>query len=169
MSAHFFCNSKGLFQLGKEHIRCALGEGGVTPAADKREGDGASPIGVWPMRRVHYRSDRIERPETALAVRPIAPDDGWCDAPGHDDYNRLVRLPHPASCERMWREDPVYDMVVELGYNDDPVAPGRGSAIFLHVAHADYRPTEGCVALSPTHLLEVLRTAGRASTLEIAP
>ena len=106
---------------------------GVKPAADKREGDLASPAGVWPIRRVLYRPDRGAAPATALPAAQIAPDDGWCDAPGDPDYNRPVYLPYPASAEHMWLESGVYDIVVILGHNDDPVVPGMGSAIFLHL------------------------------------
>jgi L,D-peptidoglycan transpeptidase YkuD (ErfK/YbiS/YcfS/YnhG family) len=91
-----------------------------------------------------------------LAVAPLAPRDGWCEAPNDPDYNRLVRLPHRAAAESMWRDDHLYDVVVVVGYNDEPVIPGRGSAIFLHLARADFTSTAGCVALSLPDLLEAL-------------
>lgn len=135
-------------------VRCALGKGGIR--LDKREGDGATPVGCWVLRRVLYRPDRGPAPKTALAVSPIAADDGWCDDPSHGDYNRPVTLPHPASCERLWRDDRLYDVVAVLGHNDGPPVPGLGSAIFLHVATDGYAPTEGCVALAPDDLRNVL-------------
>lgn len=104
-----------------QDYECRLGRSGLM--LDKREGDGATPIGVWPVRAVLYRPDRVARPETALPVRPIDADDGWCDDPAHGDYNRPVRLPHPASCEKMWRDDHLYDVVVVLGHNDAPPSP----------------------------------------------
>lgn len=135
--------------------RCAIGSGGVT--RDKREGDGATPIGRWPLRRVLYRPDRVEPPDTRLPVAPLDPDDGWCDDPAcPDTYNRPVRLPFPGGHEVMWREDRLYDVVVVLGHNDDPPVPGAGSAVFLHVARPDYGPTAGCVALDPRDLREAL-------------
>jgi len=143
--------------------RCALGRGGVR--ADKREGDGASPEGVFPLRRVLYRADRLEAPKTGLAVARIGRDDGWCDDPADPMYNRPVRLPHAASHERMWREDGLYDVVVVLGHNDDPPVPGAGSAIFVHVARPDYGPTEGCVALALDDLLEVLAACAPGDTI----
>lgn len=135
---------------------CRLGRSGTM--VDKREGDGATPIGAWPIRAVLYRPDRVARPETTLPVRPIDADDGWCDDPGHGDYNRPVRLPHPASCEKMWRDDHLYDVVVVLGHNDAPPVAGLGSAIFLHVADPDGKPTQGCVALALPDLLTLLKT-----------
>jgi L,D-peptidoglycan transpeptidase YkuD (ErfK/YbiS/YcfS/YnhG family) len=142
---------------GARRFRCAIGRGGRRH--DKREGDGATPVGSWPMRRLLYRADRLSLPQTALAVSAIGATDGWCDAPLDARYNRPVQLPYPASAETLWREDAAYDLIVPLGYNDAPVIAGAGSAIFLHVARADFRPTEGCVALALADLLTVLREA----------
>lgn len=155
----FTASADGLLDLGARRARCALGKAGVTPAADKREGDMASPAGTWPIRRVLYRPDKIARPATTLPAAPISPDDGWCDAPDDPAYNRPVKLPWPQSAERMWRDDDLYDLVVVLGYNDDPPKPGQGSCIFLHVARPGYLPTEGCVAASLGDLVELLASA----------
>ncbi len=131
-----------------------LGRGGVS--LRKQEGDGATPVGVLPLRRLFYRADRLAIPATALPREPLSPTDGWCDDPADPDYNRPVRLPHAARHEELWRRDGLYDLIGVLGWNDDPVRPGDGSAIFLHVASPDFGPTEGCVALRREHLLEVL-------------
>lgn len=145
--------------------RCAIGRGGV--GESKREGDGATPIGAWPLRKVLYRPDRLDPPATDLPLDALEPDDGWCDDPGHKDYNRPVKLPFPASHEELWRQDRIYDVIVVLGYNDDPPLSGAGSAIFLHVARADYGPTAGCVALAPADLLEALAAMGPGSRLRV--
>jgi len=126
--------------------RAAIGPGGI--ALKGGEGDGITPRGSWPVREIFYRADRIARPRTALPLRTMARDDGWCDAPGDINYNRLVKLPYPAGAETMWREDHLYDLVAVLGFNDDPVVQGKGSAIFLHLARPDYSATHGCVALA---------------------
>jgi L,D-peptidoglycan transpeptidase YkuD (ErfK/YbiS/YcfS/YnhG family) len=158
-------SAKGWLTWTGGRARCALGAGGV--AAAKREGDGATPAGVFPLRRVLYRADRLARPSTGLPLQTLDPGDGWCDDPGHPSYNRLVRLPFPASHERLWREDALYDVLVELGYNDDPVVPGRGSAIFLHVARPDFAPTRGCVALPLGDLLALLAECDGRSRLVV--
>ncbi|MFN3521417.1 MAG: L,D-transpeptidase [Phenylobacterium sp.] len=163
----FTAHSDGRFELGSRTTRCALGRSGVVPAEDKREGDGCSPLGVWPIRRVLFRLDRIKPPPTRLPLAPIAEDDGWCDAPGDRNYNRPVKLPYPASCERMWRDDHLYDLVCVLAHNDDPPVPLMGSAIFLHVARPDFEPTEGCVALLPGDLAELIRMAEPGSAVSI--
>lgn len=146
---------QGRLELRGLHFRCALGRGGVR--ADKEEGDGATPAGLLPLRRVLYRADRVPIPRTAVPREPVDAQDGWCDDPGHADYNRPIRLPHPARHEELWRSDGLYDVVGVLGWNDSPVVRGRGSAIFLHVARADYAPTEGCVALARADLLALLQ------------
>lgn len=163
----FTAFSHGRLQWGAREVRCALGRGGTVAAADKREGDGATPLGVWEMRRVLYRPDRGAAPVTALPSRPITPRDGWCDAPGDPAYNRPVELPYPASCERMWRDDRLYDRVVVLAHNDDPPVAGLGSAIFLHVAKPDYAPTQGCVALAPADLEALLAEARPGDALAV--
>jgi L,D-peptidoglycan transpeptidase YkuD (ErfK/YbiS/YcfS/YnhG family) len=121
------------------------------------------------MRRVLWRPDRGQAPATRLEGAPIAEDDGWCDAPRDGAYNQPVKLPYPASVEALWREDRVYDLVVVLGYNDEPVVAGAGSAIFLHLARADYSPTEGCVALAATDLIHLLAHARPGDAVRISP
>jgi len=147
--------------FGVREWRCAIGPAGVV--TDKREGDGATPLGCFPLRRLLYRPDRLTRPETSLPATPLSPEDAWCDDPAEPAYNSQVRLPFPASHERLWRDDGIYDAIVILGHNDDPPVPGAGSAVFLHVARDDYAPTQGCIALALPDLLIVLRDAGPGS------
>ncbi len=134
--------------------RCAIGRSGV--GEKLREGDGVTPTGIWPLRRVLFRPDRQNAPNTVLPVSPIAEDDGWCDAPGDGNYNLPVKLPYPASAEALWRADALYDIVVVLGFNDAPVVAGKGSTIFLHVAAKDFAPTEGCVAMRKEEIMALL-------------
>jgi L,D-peptidoglycan transpeptidase YkuD (ErfK/YbiS/YcfS/YnhG family) len=133
----------------------------------KREGDGATPSGVWRLTQVLYRADRVQRPRTGLPVRPLKVDDGWCDAVGDRNYNRAVRHPYAASAERLWREDALYDVIVVLDHNRRPRVQGAGSAIFMHVARPGYRPTEGCIALARHHLALVLARAGSSTRISI--
>src|SRR5690349_13059206 len=146
-----------LFWQGRPYP-CTLGRTGVR--ADKREGDGASPVGCFPLRAVFYREDRMAKPATRLPCAAIARDDGWCDAPADPAYNRKVRLPYPASAETLWRDDALYDIVVVLGHNDAPVVPGAGSAIFLHLMREDGGPTEGCIGVDRALALELIRSLG---------
>ena len=165
----FTATSDGHIDIAGREAACVLGRSGVLPAADKREGDGASPLGVWQLRRVLYRPDREAPPATGLPVAALKPDDGWCDAPGDPAYNRPVRLPYPASAEQMWREDRVYDLVVILGHNDDPPVSPMGSAIFLHLVQPDRSATAGCVAVSREDMLDLLARARPGDALAILP
>ncbi len=135
--------------------RAAHGRGGVV--AHKREGDGGTPAGMLRLVRVLYRADRLAPPACAVPLEPLSPHDGWCDDGADAAYNRPVRLPYAARHEALWRADAVYDVIGVLDWNLDPVVPGRGSAIFLHVATPDYAPTAGCVALALADVLAVLR------------
>lgn len=155
----------GWLCAGNFRFRCALGRGGAH--VTKREGDGRTPKGTFPLRRLWYRADRTSRPAGSLPKRRTRQADGWCDAASHARYNREVSLPFPASHERMWRDDGLYDLVIEIGWNDRPAKPGRGSAIFMHVARPGYAPTEGCVALQRSHLLLLTRHLTARSHLRI--
>jgi L,D-peptidoglycan transpeptidase YkuD (ErfK/YbiS/YcfS/YnhG family) len=146
--------SAGSLIIGTETFRAALGYGSIS--SGKREGDGATPTGLLPLREVLFRPDRLSAPECSVPTRPLTPSDGWCDDPRHPAYNLSVRHPFEASAEALWRDDAVYDIIGILGWNDDPVQPGKGSAIFLHPARSDYAPTEGCIALALDDLRHVL-------------
>ncbi|TVV70152.1 L,D-transpeptidase family protein [Sphingomonas solaris] len=146
-------------------IPCAIGRGGALPAAAKREGDGATPIGCWPLLAVLLRPDRVAHPGGALPWRRLRPGDGWSDDPADPAYNRPVRHPHRWSAERLWREDGLYDVIVVLGHNLPPVA-GAGSAIFLHCWNRG-KPTEGCIAIDRAALLGLLPQLAPGDTLAI--
>jgi L,D-peptidoglycan transpeptidase YkuD (ErfK/YbiS/YcfS/YnhG family) len=163
----FTATSDGRLDIAGRQTDCVLGRSGVRPAADKREGDGASPLGLWPLRRVLYRPDREPRPATRLPVAAVSPEDGWCDAPGDPAYNQPVRLPYSSSAEQLWREDRVYDLIIILGHNDDPPVSPMGSAIFLHLIQPDGAPTAGCVAVSREDMLDLLARARPGDALAI--
>lgn len=158
-------DTQGRLLAGEMDIPCAFGRTGLT--AQKKEGDGASPIGTWPLRQLYYRPDRPAPPSTLLPVQQIRADDGWCDAPDHEQYNRPVKLPFTASHEKLWRDDQLYDLMIPLGYNDDEVISGQGSAIFFHLAREGYEPTEGCVAIAEHHMRQLLPSLTTGTVLEI--
>jgi len=155
MAQDIAVSADGWLEFAGRRYACALGAGGVR--AIKTEGDNATPAGCFALRRVLYRPDRVAMPPSLLPIAAMTEADGWCDDPADPAYNRQVVLPYVARHEALWREDHVYDVLVVLGHNDDPPVPGKGSAIFLHVAKSDYAPTAGCVALGLADLLSVLR------------
>ena len=162
LSAH---SPRGVLTYGSLTFPCVLGRSGRR--AGKREGDGATPLGTFALRRAFYRPDLLMRPRTRLPVSPLRPFDGWCDAPQDRNYNRPVQHPYPASAEHMWRKDGLYDLVVVMSYNDRPRISGRGSAVFMHVASAGLKPTEGCIALARPHLLRLLQAVSRHTVVEV--
>lgn len=153
-------------RAGERSMPCSIGRSGGVPAADKREGDGASPLGEWPLLAVLLRPDRVPPPVTRLPWRWLRAHDGWSDDPRDPAYNRPVYHPHRCSAERLWREDGLYDVIVALGHNLPAAEPGRGSAIFLH-CWRDAAPTEGCVAIERTALIELLPSLKPGDTLLI--
>lgn len=157
----------GLLALRDRLYRCALGKGGLT--SNKREGDGATPIGRFNVRDLLFRPDRLVAPTTGLASRAINFDTGWSDDPTDPAYNREIQRPHRFSHEILYREDGLYDLIVPLGYNDEPPVSGLGSAIFLHVARNDYRPTEGCVAVDRADLINIIYYLKIGDALVINP
>lgn len=155
-------------EFNGKRYRCAIGKNGFTRT--KIEGDNCTPIGVFPLRECWWRKDKLATPpQTGLATRVIHKEDGWCDEPRDVFYNTHVTLPFAASHEKLWREDDVYDVIIPLGYNDNPVEAGKGSAIFMHVAKPGYAGTEGCVALALPDVLEILRGVDAETCIEILP
>lgn len=161
----------GVLRWGKHATPCAIGKGGVKPEADKREGDGATPLGSYPLRWVYFRPDRVPPPATQLPIRGLCRRDGWCDDPQSPAYNRPIALPCDASAEALWREDGLYDLIVVLGHNDAPAHPGLGSAIFLHCCKYDdtgaMKPTLGCVAVPRETLADILKACTPQTVIEI--
>jgi L,D-peptidoglycan transpeptidase YkuD (ErfK/YbiS/YcfS/YnhG family) len=147
-------------------VPCAIGRSGACPAADKREGDGMTPLGRWPIRTVLFRSGHAAPPAgMTLPWRWVRDDDGWSDGVGDPDYNRPVRHPHGFSAERLVRDDGAYDVIVVLGHNDSPRVQDMGSAVFLHCSEG--RPTAGCVAVEKDALLGLLATLAPGDVVEI--
>ena len=143
----------------------ALGRGGIR--ADKREGDGGTPRGIFRPRRLWWRADRHLRPRTFLPVRAIGPEDAWCEDPTSRHYNQPVRLARDAGGDRLRRDDHLYDFIVEIDHNSSPRIAGRGSAVFLHLARKDFSPTAGCVSMTKSAMLRLLRRLGPRTRIMI--
>ncbi|RVT43915.1 L,D-transpeptidase family protein [Sphingobium algorifonticola] len=148
-------------------IPCAIGKGGACPADEKREGDGCTPLGTWPIRGALLRPERVTLPwPLTLPWRWTRSGDGWSDGVDDPQYNRPVQLPHRFSAETLHRTDQAYDIVVVLGHNDAPPMPAAGSAIFFH-CWVDARPTEGCVAIAKAEMIALLPRLTPASVMQI--
>ncbi|WP_069878599.1 L,D-transpeptidase [Bosea sp. BIWAKO-01] len=156
---------KGFLIAGGTCFPCALGRSGIIVA--KREGDGGTPRATLPLRRIFYRADRLPRPHSTLPLRRIAPRDAWCDDRADRRYNRLIDRPPGEAEERLTREDHLYDVIVEMGWNDAPVIRGRGSAIFWHLARPGFTPTAGCVAVERHVFQKLLPRLARRCVMDI--
>ena len=157
--------TQGVLVAGPLHLRVALGRGSIR--ANKREGDGGTPRGIFRPVRLWWRPDRGPRPRTVLPVRRIRPDDGWCEDPADRRYNHAIRVPKGDPGDRLWRADHLYDLIVEIDHNTRPRIAGRGSAVFLHLARPRFAPTAGCIALTPGGLRRLLSQLYPQTRIEI--
>lgn len=139
-------------------IPVALGRGGII--ANKREGDGGTPKGTFRPRRLWWRADRHPRPHTFLPIRAIRPEDAWCEDPESRHYNQPVRLDRDHGGDRLKRDDHLYDFIIEIDHNSRPRVAGLGSAVFLHLARENFSPTAGCVSMTKSAMLRLLRRLG---------
>jgi L,D-peptidoglycan transpeptidase YkuD (ErfK/YbiS/YcfS/YnhG family) len=155
----------GILTAGQRTIPVVLGRAGVR--ANKREGDGATPAGRFRPLRLWWRADRGSRPKTHLPVQLIGPDIAWCENSADRRYNRPFRRSANEPGDRLWRDDGLYDLLVEIDHNTRPRVAGRGSAVFLHVARPDRRPTAGCVAMAVADLRRLLTLTSPRTEIEI--
>lgn len=159
------CPTRGHLTAGSHVFPVTLGRGGIR--ADKREGDGGTPRGRFRLLRLWYRADRMPRPRSLFPIRKIRKDDGWCEDPRDRNYNRPVKLIPASGADRLWRDDHLYELIIELDHNTCPRIPYRGSAVFIHFARKDFTPTAGCVALKRGDLQKLLLLLGRNCWIEI--
>ncbi len=160
-------NTTGIATIAGRTLHCALGRAGITNR--KREGDGATPVGVFRLLGIYVRADKWIVRHGRLPVRVTNIHSGWCDHAGSPNYNRLVRLPFADSHEKMWRNDPLYDLLIVNSHNQSPRLHSGGSAIFVHIAGSGYHATEGCVALARRDLIWLIANVGRETRLVIHP
>jgi L,D-peptidoglycan transpeptidase YkuD (ErfK/YbiS/YcfS/YnhG family) len=156
---------RGWLTAGGLTVPVALGRGGIK--ADKREGDGGTPLGTFQPRQLWWRADRHPRPKTFLAVRAIRPEDAWCEDPLSRHYNQPVRLERDGRGDRLTRTDHLYDFIIEIDHNRSPRIAGRGSAVFLHLARPDFSPTAGCVSMTRSAMLRLLERLGPQTRIVI--
>ncbi|MBS9721598.1 L,D-transpeptidase family protein [Tianweitania sp. BSSL-BM11] len=156
--------TQGLLVIDGIAFPCALGRGGIT--ANKREGDGGTPLGSMRLLNGYIRERRFAH-SSRLPLAPITADLGWCEVPDDRNYNRPVRIPYGASHERMKRDDTLYDACIVMDWNIRPRKRGRGSAIFFHLARPGFPPTEGCVAVTHQVMARLLPRLSRNTVLEV--
>jgi L,D-peptidoglycan transpeptidase YkuD (ErfK/YbiS/YcfS/YnhG family) len=157
--------TQGVLLAGGLAIPVVLGRTGIR--ANKLEGDGATPRGRFRLLRLWWRADRHPRPRTFLPVRRITPDLAWCEDPGDRRYNRPFLRSANEPGDRLWRDDHLYDFIIEIDHNARPRIAGRGSAVFLHLARDNFGPTAGCVSMTKSAMLHLLRRLGPETRIVI--
>jgi len=137
------------------HYKCAIGKNGITN--NKIEGDKSTPSGIYSIKKIYYRRDRLSLPKLDFQMIPISQNFGWCDDIRSSYYNKFIKFPFSHSAENLYRKDEIYNIVCVINYNTDPIIKNKGSAIFLHIANTNYSGTAGCLALNQDDLIELLK------------
>jgi len=145
----------GFLTFYKSKFKCSFGKNGFTKI--KREGDLKTPLGYFKITKCYYRPDRIKKPITKIRCIKIVKNMGWCDDPSSPKYNKLIRLPYNYHYEKLFKKNHTYDLILVLNYNVNPVKKYYGSAIFIHIAKRNFKPTLGCIALQKEDLITVLK------------
>ena len=135
-------------------LKCSIGKSGITNA--KKEGDFATPKGVYKLGSLYYRKDRNKSLKSKLKKRVIKKNMGWCDDSKCKKYNQEIYYPFKYGAEKLYRKDKIYDILINIKYNHSPIIKGKGSAIFLHLTNTDYKPTSGCIAIVKKDFLKIL-------------
>jgi L,D-peptidoglycan transpeptidase YkuD (ErfK/YbiS/YcfS/YnhG family) len=146
-------------------FRCALGKAGI--GKKKIEGDNITPKGLYKIVKIYYRKDRIKKISSKFKLIKITKNIGWCDDPNSEKYNKIINLPTKYSYEKLYRKDNVYDLILVLNYNMNPVVKDKGSAIFIHIAKKKYQPTQGCIALKKNNLLKLTSKINKNTLIKI--
>jgi L,D-peptidoglycan transpeptidase YkuD (ErfK/YbiS/YcfS/YnhG family) len=146
-------------------FRCSLGKAGIRKK--KKEGDNITPKGIFKITSIYYRPDRIKKISTQLKKIKITKNIGWCDDPKSNFYNKEIKLPNKFSHEKFYRKDNLYDIIAILNYNTKPIIKNKGSAIFIHIANNNYKPTAGCVGIKKSNLIKLLSIIKKNNKIKI--
>ena len=149
----------------KYKLRCSVGKRGIS--INKKEGDKKTPKGEFKLKYILYRKDRIFKFKTKLKKIAINKKMGWCDDINSDSYNKIINFPFKYSAEKLWKKENVYDIIIIIDYNLNPVIKKKGSAIFLHIAKKGYKPTNGCIAVSKKNIKLIAFEINKKTKLKI--
>ena len=162
---HILINKKYL-TFNNYKVKCAVGKRGI--GFKRKEGDFITPRGNYKIKYILYRKDRIKKLKTKIKKIVIKKNMGWCDDPQSKKYNKLIKLPFIYSFEKLYRKENIYDIILVLNYNMDPIIKNKGSAIFIHISKRNYKKTEGCVAVKKFDLLKVLGELNNKTKVKIS-
>ena len=161
---HIYIKNNRLL-INEYKVKCALGKRGI--GNKKKEGDLITPKGMYKIKTIFYRKDRVPYLNSKIIKKPITKNMGWCDDPKSNEYNKLINLPSVYKHEKLYKKENFYDIIIVLNYNMNPTVKNKGSAIFIHVSKRNYKKTEGCVALKKNHLIKILKKLKKNTTIKI--
>ena len=154
------------FLLYKSYkLKCSIGKSGITKF--KKEGDLATPKGLFKLGTLYYRKDRNKILDSKLKKKIIRKNMGWCDDARSKKYNREINFPFKYKAEKLHRKDKIYDIFINIKYNYCPIVKGKGSAIFLHLSNINYKPTSGCLAIAKKDFLKILPLISKNTRISI--
>ena len=162
---HILIN-KNYLTYNKLKVKCAIGKKGI--GYKRKEGDLITPSGQFKIKFILYRKDRVKI-LTKLKKIVIKKNLGWCDDPKSIHYNKLVKLPFAHKHEKLYKKENIYDIILVLNYNMNPIKKHKGSAIFIHVSKNNYKKTEGCVAIKKINLIKLLKEIKPDTKVKISP
>ena len=169
-------NQNYTLKVNKKLISCQVGQNGIIKASNKKEGDFFTPAGLWRLKKLYYRKNRIcfllDGIQNKIKIEELSENCGWCDDQNSAFYNQKIKIfekntKFVSNYENLWREDQAYDLFFELAFNDAPIIKGKGSAIFSHCSFDDLRPTAGCVAICKESFKYILKDLEANTFLEI--
>ena len=161
---HIYINNK-FISYNNYKAKCAVGKRGIS--IKKKEGDFITPKGTFKIREIFYRKDRVQNLITRIKKTVIRKNMGWCDDPKSKKYNKLINFPFKYGAERLYRRENIYDIILVLNFNMNPVKKYKGSAIFIHVAKKSFQPTKGCIALNKSELIKLVKSIKKNSIVNI--
>ena len=161
---HIIIN-KNYLTYNKLKFKCTIGKKGIS--YKKKEGDLITTKRKFKIKYILYRRDRVKI-STKLKKKVIKKNMGWCDDPRSKQYNKLVKLPFIFSHEKLYKKENIYDIILVLNYNMNPIKKNKGSAIFIHVAKNSFRKTEGCVAIKKLNLIKLIKKINPSTKIKIS-
>tara|TARA_Y100000768_G_scaffold110018_1_gene80935 strand:- start:24 stop:518 length:495 start_codon:yes stop_codon:yes gene_type:complete len=160
-----YLKNKHTLKVDDFKFTCSIGKNGKSKK--KREGDKKTPIGQFAIENLYYRSDRIQKPFTNLKCIKIKKNMGWCDDPlDIKNYNKLIKLNKKIKCEKLYRKDRNYDLLIPIKYNFLKPVKFKGSCIFIHLTN-NYKPTLGCIAIKEKDFLIILKLINKKTKIKI--
>ena len=144
-------------------FRCCVGKKGLN--FNKKEGDLSTPKGLFNIKKLYFRKDRIGIPKCKINRKVIKKNMAWCDDSNHKKYNEEIKVYNKKHKENLYRKDNKYDYIISISHNEKKI-PNKGSAIFIHLTN-NYKPTAGCVALKKKDFEILIKLIDKKTKIKI--